>query len=264
MLYILRADSLIAVGALLVALLWLRKASFPPPSPGGPPPLSWANARRAAAFLLLFYPATITLSALWILLLWFVAEQQFAASPAVFVVRPEPYVCVWGLPGMLLGLLCGVTLLDVALGAIVGPAFHSSVGMWGPSVARDPSILRRTRRGAAVLALVTLPLVLGYVTLFLPWNARFEQDRVVIHDLWAFRDQTYSYRDIAKVVSVAPDAGRSEVCVFFRDGRVWSDEDYGSRTVEYRADDDKFLAFLCEKSGRPLTRVKSFEEVSGR
>ena len=214
MLYILRADSLIAVGLLVIALLWLRKVSLPP-SPGVGPgpatgavsclPFSWPNAAKVAAFLLLFYPATIVSAALWTPLLWFIAEDGIAAHPpAAYVIKPEPYVCVWALPGLLLGLFSGATALDVALGALMERSYYSSAVLWGPAATRDPHLLLRTRRAIAVFALALMPLTVGFVTLFLPWNARFEQERIVIHDLWAAGEQVYSYDDIDKVVAVSP------------------------------------------------------------
>ncbi len=105
----------------------------------------------------------------------------------------------------------------------------------------------------------------------MPWNARFEQERVVIHDLWAFHEQVYSYGDIDKVVVVSHDVGPAGdmrahpmIYLFFHDGRRWCDEDYGTRSAEYRTDDNKFLAFLCDKSGCPLTKAKLFEDVASR
>ena len=275
MLYILRADSLIAVGSLLSILVWLRP--IPPPraeeAAAGRP--SWGV---VVGFLPLFYLFTAAFGTLWTLLLWCVAEEGIASGPpAVYVVRPEPYFCVWGLPGLMLGIQCGGAAADLVLARLLGWQYyqswvvrplHAARGRtseaWAVLARSAPHVLPRERAGLAVFHLVFLGPILGYVALFLPWNARFEQNRIVIHDLWAVGEQVYSYDDIDKVVAVSPDVGGGRIYVFFRDGRRWCDEDYGVRTVEYRADDDKFLAFLCENAGLPLTRVKSIEEVSGR
>jgi hypothetical protein len=169
------------------------------------------------------------------------------------------------MPGLLLGIQCGVAAIDLALGAIMGRPYYEHPSLWGVAAGNTP-LRQHSRHGLAFFSLLLLPLILGYVTLFMPWNARFEEGRVVIHDLYALREQAYSYDDIDRIVAVSPETAGpcGQIRLTFRDGRRWCDEDYGTRPVEYRGDDDKFLAFLSEKSGRPVTRVKFVEDATGR
>lgn len=271
MLQIIRADSLIAVGSLLTMLVWLRKFPLPPTSrddeQAAHPFVRW---RVFAGFLLLLYLFTAAFAALWTWLLWLIAHDGLASEPpAVYVVKPEPFVAVWVLPGLLLGLQCGVAALDLAMIGFLGPRYYQSWTLWGRLPAPNPQALVRGRESLTLLHLFSLALILWYVALFMGWHTRFGEERVVIHDLCGFGEHAYSYDDIDKVVAVSQDRGEDgdvrihpTIYLFFRDGRRWCDEDYGTRGPEYRGDDDKFLAFLCEKSGRPLTRVRSIEEAT--
>lgn len=281
MLQILRADSLIAVGSLLVMLTWLRKTPLSRPAGAWDGSVRRASGQTADAltgfrakagavfgFLLLFYPITAAFGAMWTAILLFTAEDLCGSLPhAAYVVRPEPYLAVWFMPGLLLGILCGVAVIDLSLGALMGRPYYEHPSLWGVAAGNTG---QRSRHGLAFFSLLLLPLILGYVTLFMPWNARFEEERVVIHDLYALREQVYSYDDIDLVAKVSHDVGPSGaarphpmIYLFFRDGRRWCDEDYGTRPSDCRGADEAFLAFLCERSGRPLTQAKFIEDVTG-
>jgi hypothetical protein len=284
MLQILRADSLLVVGSLLVALTWLRRIPLPHSprarddpnqrSAGqalGASPVMRPKAKALFGYLLLFYPLWGAFGAMWTAIFLFLAQDSLGALPrAGYVVTPEPYFAVWFMPGLLLGIQCAAATIDLSLGALMGRQYYEHPALWRPNT-RNPRLHECSRHGLAVFALLLLPLILGYVTLFIPWNARFEEGRVKIHDFWAFREQSYAYDDIDIVVQVSHRVGPAGdvrphpmIYVFFHDGRRWCDEDYGTRPSEYRAADEAFLAFLCKKSGRPLTRVQFITDVAER
>jgi hypothetical protein len=224
-----------------------------------------------AVYLPLFYLFTAAFAAFWTLVLLRLAREHLGeCPPSAYMITPEPYFAVWSLPGLETGAMCGSTALDLLLAAVLGRRYFSAdwqSGILGPPW--DQRQMMRGRRVVAVLCVVLLAPLLVYQTLFMDWYARFDEERIAFNDLFTFGETVYPYSAVDKVVEVSDDrtptgeaVPHKRLYLFFHDGRRWCDEDYGTRSPEYRTDDDRFLAFVCARSGRPLTRVRFLEDAT--
>jgi hypothetical protein len=108
----------------------------------------------------------------------------------------------------------------------------------------------------------------AFVGLALNWYARFTDDAVVVKRFLAAREEVHSYDSVVQVVWTGPvgkdgqPAARGDIHLRFADGTTW-----GTDQTFVLPDDDaqrqRFLDFLAEKTGRPITRARRIEDVPG-
>ncbi len=108
----------------------------------------------------------------------------------------------------------------------------------------------------------------AFVGLAMNWYARFTDDAIVIKRLIGAREEVYPYSGVVQIVwartagEVDQPVPPGDVHLRFADGKTWGTD----QTFFLPADADqrqRFLDFLAEKTGRPITRARSLRDVPG-
>jgi hypothetical protein len=174
-------------------------------------------------------------------------------GPAVFLFTPFAYGVVCGLPAVFLGIFTAIPVTALLARLLLGWRRFTEYLFWdegrlaaGGGITPDGVI--RMLSHLAVLAGV---LCVVFVCLVMNWYARFTDEGIAIKDLFAFREEAYSYAGVTQMVLTTHEqqdrelVPRENVYLRFADGRTWRT---GTLTLRPRAEWQRFLDFLQAKT----------------
>jgi hypothetical protein len=227
------------------------------------PSYRWVSALTSAALL----PTAFALGAGWAVLFHHLGEARARSFwPAVFLFKPYSYGMVCAVPGLLLGIFSAIPLLLLFMRLLLGRRrFIESLfweeGRFGGNV---DALLRFFRYLALFVSLACA----AFVGLAMNWYARFTDDAIVIKRLLGAREEVYPYGSVVQIVWARP-AGEvdrpvppGDVHLRFADGKTWGTDQTFFLPAD-AAERQRFLDFLAEKTGRPITRARSLQDVPG-
>jgi hypothetical protein len=232
-------------------------------------PRDWSNlqaryaATDTAAFKLFLFSAVVATLGFTALIGWLASSYQAGLPVGVYLRMP---MLTWGsflVPSVVLGILTGVLASDLVLRWLLGHRYGEYEYAWGGAGPGRPG-----DRGMPLLTFVIAGLVTGLVTFSLDRYSRFEEDRIVINPFWGFGERSYPYSAVEAVVRTSHyrtkkrEIAHTRYHILFADGERWCNEDYGPATSDVREDDTALAEFVCQKSGKPLLKVRHFEEVT--
>jgi hypothetical protein len=230
------------------------------------PSYRWLSALTSAALL----PTAFALGAGWAVLFHHLGEARARSfGQAVFLFKPYSYGMVCAVPGLLLGIFSVIPLLLLFMRLLLGRRRFIESLFWEEgrfeAVGRNvDAVLRAFRWLALFVSLATAV----FVGLALNWYARFTDDAVVIKRLLVAREEVHPYGSVVQIVWVRP-AGEvdqpvppGDVHLRFADGQTWGTDQTFFLPAD-AAERQRFFDFLREKTGRPITRARSLQDVPG-
>jgi hypothetical protein len=227
------------------------------------PSYRWLSALTSAAML----PTAFALGAGWAVLLHHLGEARARSfGPAVFLFKPYSYGMVCAVPGLLLGIFSVPPLLLLLMRLLLGRRRFTEALFWeeGRLGGNVDALLRFFR----CLALFVSLACAAFVGLAMNWYARFTEDTVVVKRLLGAREDVYPYGSVVQIVWARPagEVGQpvppGDIHIRFADGKTWGTDQTFFLPAD-AAERQRFLDFLREKTGRPITRARSLQDVPG-
>jgi hypothetical protein len=221
----------------------------------------WLNALMAPVIIVTFLALAIG----WGLLFQVLGEQRARSlAPAVFVFTPL-YGVVCAVPALFLGIFSSLPVLMLPVRLLLGRRRFTEYLFW------DEGRLGPGYADGVIRLLTGMALVLGvgsavFVGVVLNWYTRFGEDEIAIKRPLALREEVHPYGDVEQIVVGSRRlqgnevAARDDVGLRFRDGRTWSTEQRCGPPPE-PGERERLLAFLRQKTGKPVTRVRFLREV---
>jgi hypothetical protein len=253
--------SLVVVIALPLGFALLRRL-FPyssrPPMPAEEMQDLAQRAKRIDwAFVGLFFFFTGACALAWTVLLLEVSRLRDSMMPAhLLLVQLEPNWLIWACPGLFLGMISGGWLALLSLRLLLGPRRFQQYSMASSTQAGFDGL-----RAFKWMSIVFVTGAAVWSVLSLDWYDRFEEDRVVINELWGLGETTYGYDQVTQIVEtthfVAPNGKlveRTRQFVIFADGRQWCHD-------SVLRDPGPLLDLLTRKAGKPVIRARFLEDV---
>ena len=188
-----------------------------------------------------------------------VLEAFMPAHDALFRgVGGEPQYHIWVAPAVVLAAVWTIwfhhTLCLLCLGRATARARQ---------VVSERSSGVNKRKFFLVATALVVPACLIYVLLALDWYVRFEPERVVVNDFWAFGERAYGYDEVKAVVQTShsrepngEEGDDPQVHVLFADGRRWS--------ATSTDDTNRVIRHIIFKTGLPLETPRLIEDLATR
>jgi hypothetical protein len=215
--------------------------------------------------MLLLFLSVVTTLGFTALLSWLGHRYQAALPAGVHQRMPNLSWVSFLVPSTVLGILTGVLAADLVLRLRLGERYGAYELAFGGAAPGRPG-----DRGMSLVTVVVAVLVTGFVTFNVDCYSRFEEERIVLNPFWGFGEQSYSYGAVEAVVRTSHVRSRgrerphTRYFILFTDGRRWCIEDQGRDLAGDGERDAGLAEFVCRQSGKPLTRVRHIEEVSGQ
>jgi hypothetical protein len=243
------------------------------PAPAAPPrrlsmgPYRWVNVLMAVVLSATF----LALGALWALLFHYLGEARARSfGPAVFLFKPFAYGIVCALPALFLGIfsspLPGVLFVRLLLGRrrFLEYLFWDEGRLAAGGGATADGVIRMLTHFALLVGVLSVL----FVCLVMNWYARFTEDGVAVKRLLAVREEVHPYAGVEQLVLTThrvvknKTAEREDIHIRFADGKTWETDETFSLPAD-AAERKRFLDFLQEKTGRPVTRARLIQDVPG-
>jgi len=221
-------------------------------------------------FVLLLIVLFLALGAGWAYLLHLLGEEHARTfPPAVFLFKPFAYGIVFAVPALFLGIFSSMPVLVGSARLIMGRQRFLEYLYWD-----EGRVGQEGWSPDAIIGVVSfLALLVGilsalFACLALNWYARLTEDEIAIKRLFAFGEEVHPYDSVEQIVVTTHRRQGKETVqgedlgLRFRDGRTWS-TDQTFALPRDAAERDRLLAFLQQKTGKPITRARLLKDVPG-
>ena len=194
---------------------------------------------------------------LWtILLIRLVRLRDSSMPPHLLMVRLQSDLDAWGVPGLFLGIISGGWLVAICNRAIFSTEFCR---LW--QAAENHKTGQDIPKLIRLLSIWVIYASMIWVTLFLNWYTRLEEDCIVISPFFGLVEKKYTYDRIEHLVETthlkAPNGNlveRTRYFVLFDDGESWCHD-------SLLRDPQPLVDLLKAKTGKQFKRVRFIEDV---
>ncbi len=226
----------------------------------------WVN----LLFIPLFLVTFLALAAGWAFLLHLLGEEHARTfPPAVFLFKPFAYGIVFAVPAIFLGIFSAIPLLAGLTRLLLGRRrfleyLYWDEGRLGHQNVHPEALIKML----SFLALLAGILSAIFALLVLNWYARLNDDEIAIKRLFALGEEVHPYDTVTQiVVTTHRRVGKETMAgedlgLRFGDGRTWT-TDQTFALPRDKAERDRLLAFLQQKTGKPITRARLLKDVPG-